>query len=83
MIVAPGEHLQEYMDDNNLTIVEMANKMGHTEVLLGRFLRGEFSVYTSFAHDLEAATCIPARSWLLYERQYRKDLESLRRKINV
>ena len=72
--VAPGEYLQEWIEDHSLTRQEVANRLGFDCEKLDGIIAGHVVLTTEIATSLENIVGIPARTWLRYEARYRADL---------
>jgi len=76
--VSPGEYLDEWMDDNYLTVEKLAEEMGFSVDEVNDFLSDNPSPMTvSFAVLLFEATGIRVETWLSLEALYRSDLARL------
>jgi plasmid maintenance system antidote protein VapI len=72
--VAPGEFLQEWVDENALPLEEVARRMGCSHSVVVEIITGRAPVTDGTARKLECLTGIPARVWLRYESAYQCDL---------
>ncbi|HEX9227953.1 MAG TPA: hypothetical protein VF885_15220 [Arthrobacter sp.] len=75
--VAPGEYLQEWMEDNDSPMDLVAEILGCTHAKIGDIINGRVPVTPDLANRLEQIVGIPARSWLRYEARYRADLAEI------
>ena len=76
--VAPGEYLQEWLDDKDLTQQQLADALGSSRNHVNELLHGQAPVTSETALRLERVTTIPKDSWQRYEAAYRADLARLR-----
>ena len=73
--VHPGEVLEQIMEDDNLTIDQVAHDMSVEPSQVQRLLEGgETRISDELAQKLEAATGFPARGWINLERQFQDDV---------
>lgn len=72
--VAPGEYLQEWIEDHGLTTTEVADRFGVERKLLDEVITGRAILTEGIATTLERIVGIPAKTWLRYEASYRVDL---------
>lgn len=72
--VAPGEYLQEWIEDHALTRQEVADRLGVDCAQLDEITSGRVILTAEIATSLELVVGIPARTWLRYEARYRADL---------
>lgn len=72
--VAPGEYLEEWIDDQKLTQQRVADLLGSSRKQVNEIVNGRAPVTSDMAIRLERVVGIPARVWLRYEAMYRADL---------
>lgn len=75
--VAPGEHIQEWLDDHGLNAAELARRLSVTPKHVSELLSGKAPLSATVAIGLERVTGIPARLWNSFEAGYREDLARL------
>lgn len=75
--VAPGDYLQEFLDDTGTTQQQAADQLGYTRKHVSEILHGRAPVTPETATRLHRLTGIPAQSWLIFEAGYRADLARL------
>lgn len=76
--VHPGEVLEQIMEDDALTIEEVARLMEVDVSDVKRLLAGsDTRLNQSTADKLESATGFPAYCWINLENQYREDMVRL------
>jgi len=75
--VAPGDYLQEWLDDTGTTQQQAADLLGCSRKLVNEIVNGRAPVTPDTATRLERVTGIPTRSWLVFEAGYRGDLARL------
>lgn len=71
--VAPGEYLEEWIDDQGLSQQRVADLMGCSRKQVNEIVNGRAPVTSDTAIRLERLVGIPADSWLRYEAAYRAD----------
>ena len=76
--VAPGETLNEVMENLSLTQKELALQTGLTEHSVGRIIKGFQPITLETAEKLEKVTGVPARMWNNLEMQYQEQLRKIR-----
>ena len=72
--VAPGEYLEEWIEDEGLTQARVADLMGVSRKHVNEIVNGHASITPETALALEKVVGIPAKAWLKYEAMYREDL---------
>ena len=72
--VAPGEYLQEWIDERGLSQQHVADRMGCSREQVTEIIDGRAAVTNDMAIRLERVVGIPADAWLRYEAAYRADL---------
>ncbi|MBY4212886.1 hypothetical protein HQO42_14955 [Rhodococcus fascians] len=75
--VAPGEYIEEWIEDNNRDAAWLAEQIGATPKYMADLLAGRSMMSLCTADSIGRATGIPGRIWMGYERQYRADVERL------
>ena len=70
----PGWTLEEWLNDNNLTVNELSRACGIPAERIKRLITGETEISGADAARLDAATHIPANLWNEMERIYREAL---------
>lgn len=74
-VIAPGQTLQEWREDNNLPVRAAATACGRMDPQIFRRIEsGDERITEKLARQLEHGTGIPARLWLNLERVYRAGL---------
>lgn len=73
-IVATGEHIEEWMEDEGVNAAELSRRLGATPKHVSELLSGKAPLSARLALDLERVTGIPARIWNMYEAGYRTAL---------
>ncbi|MDQ1075157.1 HigA family addiction module antitoxin [Microbacterium sp. SORGH_AS_0969] len=76
--VAPGQYLDEWLEESSLTQQEAANRLGVSRKHVNEIVNGRAPVTPETALKLERLTGIPADSWVRFEARYRLDLARLR-----
>lgn len=72
--VAPGEYLEEWIDDHGLSQHRVAEMLGSSRKQVNEIVNGRAPITSDTAMRLERVVGIPARTWLSYEALYRADL---------
>jgi len=75
--VAPGEHIQEWLDDQGINAAELARRLDVTPKHVSELLSGKAPLSATVALGLERVTGIPARIWNRFEAGYREDVARL------
>lgn len=76
-VVAPGDTLREWIEENGLTVRSTAIGCGHMHPdRLQRIIDGKQRITRDDAARLQAGTQIPARLWLNLERALRAGLKA-------
>lgn len=75
--VAPGEYLEEWMDDHGKTREYVADRMVIEPGRVDRIINGTEQLTSYLRQQLHALTGIPERIWERQEAQYRADLKRL------
>ena len=75
--VAPGEHIQEWLDDEGINAAELARRLDVTPKHVSELLSGKAPLSATVALGLERVTGIPARIWNRFEAGYREDVARL------
>ncbi len=81
--VAPGEFLQEWLEDEDVTQEELAHRTGTSRKRINEIVNGKARITEDFAHVLGLATGIPAATWLRHENRYRRELAELAQLQNL
>lgn len=76
--VAPGEYLQEWLEDEGVTQTEFAEKVGFSRKKVNEIVLGKTVITGDTAIKLERVTQIPVDSWLRFESQYQSERARLR-----
>jgi HTH-type transcriptional regulator / antitoxin HigA len=69
--VAPGEYLEEWIDEQGLSQQHVADLMGCSRKQINEIVNGHAPITSETAIRLERVVGIPADSWLRYEAAYR------------
>ena len=81
--VAPGEYLEEWIEDGGFSRQRVAELMGCSRKIVNEIVTGCASITEETAMRLERVVGIPADSWLRYETAYRADLARLADQENL
>jgi HTH-type transcriptional regulator / antitoxin HigA len=75
-VIAPGETLREWMEENRLPSSVVAKMAGLHPDELDDIVEAREEIDERRAEGLAAATLVPARFWLALERNYRAGLKA-------
>jgi HTH-type transcriptional regulator / antitoxin HigA len=81
--VAPGEYLEEWIDEQGLSQQNVADRLGCSRKQVNEIVNGRAPVTNDTAMRLERVVGIPAESWLRYEAAYRADLARISDQENL
>jgi HTH-type transcriptional regulator / antitoxin HigA len=81
--VAPGEYLEEWIDEQGLSQQRVADLLGCSRKQVNEIVNGRAPVTNDTAIRLERVVGIPADSWLRYEAAYRADLARIADQENL
>ena len=76
-IVTPGDFIEEWLEENDLTQAEFARRLGCSPKHVSQVIHKGDAVTTDFANRLERVTRVPAARWLQLEAFYRSECERL------
>lgn len=75
--VAPGEYLEEWLEDEGLSQQKVADALGCSRKQVNEIINGRAPITPDTAFLLERVVGIPARTWLKREALYREDLKRI------
>ena len=75
--VAPGEFIQEWLDENDVNAAELARRLDVTPKHVSELLSGKAPLSAALSIALERVTGTPAKLWNRTEAIYREDLARL------
>ncbi|WP_022878727.1 HigA family addiction module antitoxin [Microbacterium sp. B19] len=81
--VAPGEYLEEWIEDEGLSQQRVAELLGSSRKHVNEIVNGRAPITPDTAVRLERVVGIPATSWLTYEAMYRSDLSRIADQENL
>ena len=81
--VAPGEYLEEWIDDRGFSQQHVADLLGCSRKQVNEIVNGRAPVTSDTAIRLERVVGIPADTWLRYEAAYRADLARIADQENL
>lgn len=81
--VAPGEYLEEWIEDQGLSQQQVAERLGVSRKHVNEIVNGHAAVTQDMALRLERVVGIPAEAWLRYEAAYRADLARITDQENL
>lgn len=73
-IAAPGEFIQEWMEETGINQAELARRLGVSRKHVNQLLTGKAALTPATALALERVTGVPSRIWNRYETGYRDAL---------
>ena len=76
-LVAPGEVLQDYLNDISMTQAELADRTGLAKKTINEIIKAKSSITPETALKLERVLGRPSHFWSNLERQYQDDLMRL------
>lgn len=76
--VPPGETLQEFLDERQMSQSELARRMGRPFKTINEIINGKAAIMPETAIQLERVLGVPTNFWTNLERQYREDQARLR-----
>ena len=66
----PGQYVEELIEDYNVTQKEFAERLGISEMKLGKLVNGEESISNDIAENLAKLTNISMQTWLNLQNAY-------------
>lgn len=81
--VAPGEYLEEWINEHGLSQQRVAEQLGCSRKQVNEIVNGHAPITGDTAFRLERVVGIPADSWLRYEAAYRADLARIADEENL
>ncbi|GAB3376306.1 HigA family addiction module antitoxin [Amycolatopsis echigonensis] len=75
--VAPGEYLEEWLDDQGMSQQRLAERLGSSRKQVNEIVNGHAPITPDTAMRLERVVGIPAKTWLKYEALYQADLKRI------
>lgn len=81
--VAPGEYLEEWIDDQGFSQQRVADMLGCSRKQVNEIVHGRAPITADTARRLERVVGIPAEAWLRYEAAYRADLGRIAEEENL
>ena len=66
----PGQYVEELIEEYNLTQKEFAERLGVSEIKLGKLVNGEESISNDIARKLAKITNISMITWLNLQNAY-------------
>lgn len=66
----PGQYIEELIEDYNVTQKEFAERLGVSEIKLGKLVNGEESISNDIARKLAKVTNISMITWLNLQNIY-------------
>jgi addiction module HigA family antidote len=81
--VAPGEFLDEWLQDQAMTQGQAAERLGCSRKQVNELIHGRAPISGETASRLARLTGIPVDAWLRYEALYRADLARIRDEENL
>lgn len=81
--VAPGEYLEEWIDEQGFSQQNVADLLGCSRKQVNEIVNGRAPITNDTAIRLQRVVGIPAESWLRYEAAYRADLARIADQENL
>lgn len=81
--VPPGEWVTEWLEENSVTLTQLAFDLGVNPSYAQELVEGKMPVSPSVAIQLEHLTGIPVKSWTRLDTQYWQDKERIARESAV
>ena len=66
----PGQYIGELIEDYNMTQKEFSERLGISEMKLGKLVNGEESISNDIAQNLAKLTNISMKTWLNLQNAY-------------
>ena len=73
----PGQYVEELIEEYNVTQKEFAERLGISEMKLGKLVNGEESISNDIAEKLAKVTNISMITWLNLQNAYDVKLEGV------
>ena len=70
IVFHPGQYVEELIEEYNLTQKEFAERLGVSEIKLGKLVNGEESISNDIARKLAKITNISIITWLNLQNAY-------------
>lgn len=70
VVCAPGEILEELLEEREMTVIELARRTGRSASAIEAILKGHAPVGKGIAHELEEVFGTPVRFWINLEQNY-------------
>ena len=70
IVFHPGQYVEELIEEYNLTQKEFAERLGVSEIKLGKLVNGEESISNDIARKLAKITNISMITWLNLQNAY-------------
>lgn len=71
VIIPPGEHIQEMIDERGWTQVELARRTGRPVQTINEIIKGKRAITAETALQLEEVLGVSAQTWMNLESSYR------------
>ncbi len=66
-MINPGTHIKSWLEANHQSQAQLATAMNYKEPFISKLINGQAHISPKVAIRLEAATRIPAKTWIDYE----------------
>ena len=70
IVFHPGQYVEELIEEYNVTQKEFAERLGISEMKLGKLVNGEESISNDIAEKLANITNISMKTWLILQNAY-------------
>src|SRR4051794_5687800 len=77
--VHPGSMLDEWLEENGVSQVQMATRLGRSTKNINQVVNGVADVSAELALSLETVTGVPARLWINMQANYDEAVARIRR----
>lgn len=81
--VPPGATIEEWLEEVNMTQVELASRVGLSAKALNQIIRGHAPLTQETALRLEVVTDVPAATWNRLEAQWQAESQRLKRSASL
>lgn len=71
VIIPPGEHIQEMLDERGMSQTELARRMKRPTQVINEIVNGKKAITAETALQLEGALGVSAQTWMNLESSYR------------
>jgi HTH-type transcriptional regulator/antitoxin HigA len=83
IISPPGDTILETLEHKGISLKAFAEAMGITLEAAGGLIKGDSPITQELAIQLEKVLAVPASFWMERERNYRKELDWIKKSKNL